>query len=87
MTTAASDAGTGSGCLYEMQRVDRSHRGLLRARNIRVRLGGTINLTEPMPPRPRYMRRVKYEPLLDTMIDRHMRWLGWLEERFVLKRT
>jgi hypothetical protein len=74
-----------AGLLYEIQRLDRAHRGLQRARNICLRLGGTLDLTEPMPPRPRYMRRARYERLLHTMADRHMRWLGGLEERFVCK--
>jgi hypothetical protein len=74
------------GLLYETQRVDRPHRGLLRARNIRVRLGGTMDLTEPMPLRPRYMRKARYKRLLVMAIDREMRWLGGLEKRFVRKR-
>ncbi len=46
---------------YESQYERKSLRGLMKAQKIRVRLGGSANMTEPFPGRPRYMHRRTYQ--------------------------
>ena len=53
---------------YQSQREDRAGRLRWKAQQIRRRLGGSMNLLEPFPPRPKYMHRVKYW-LLDMKAD------------------
>lgn len=45
---------------YQSQREDRAGRLRWRAQRIRVQLGGSMNLLEPFPPKPKHMRREKY---------------------------
>ena len=45
------------GLSYECQNEQRHVRGLRKAQKIRVRLGGSADMTEPFPSRPRYMHR------------------------------
>ncbi len=63
------DAGAGFYCRkclrlrYQSQVVTRHWRAIDRAQSITMRLGGSGNLLDPFPERPRCMRRAKYERL------------------------
>jgi hypothetical protein len=80
-----SDAGSGFFCRqclrlrYESQMITRSWKRLERARSIRLRLGGSANLCEPFPERPKYMRRTRYELLRNRPLLLQAEGLGVLD--------
>ena len=45
---------------YQSQREDKANRGLRRVQNIRERLGGSANMTEPFPEKPKGMHHDTY---------------------------
>jgi hypothetical protein len=45
---------------YESQREDKPHRALRRAQNIRTQLGGSANMMEPFPDKPKGMHHDTY---------------------------
>ena len=56
------------GLAYSCQQVTRRWRAIERAQAIRMRLGGSANVLEPFPARPRYMRRKRYECLRERAL-------------------
>ncbi len=69
---------------YESQNEPRHDRVLRKAQKIRVRLGGSANMTEPFPSRPRYMHRRTYQRLRRQHEAAEERYIGlmaaWLEK-------
>jgi hypothetical protein len=51
------------GLAYASQSNSRFHRDITRAMKIRIRLGGSPNLFDPFPPKPKGLHRVTYERL------------------------
>ena len=49
---------------YASQREGKRHRAISRIQRVRMKLGGTGNLTQPRPPRPRYMHARTFERLI-----------------------
>ena len=50
---------------YVSQREGKRHRAISRIQGIRMKLGGTGNLTQPLPSRPRYMHHRTYQRLVE----------------------
>ena len=64
------------GLSYECQNEPRHFRALRKAQKIRVRLGGSANMTEPFPSRPRYMHQRTYLRLRDRYEAAVERYVG-----------
>jgi hypothetical protein len=79
------DAGAGFCCRrclglgYACQHVTKSWRAIDRAQSLRLRLGGTADLRDQFPPRPRYMRRTRYERLRERALASQAEGLAALE--------
>ena len=68
---------------YESRRESPMDRARERAQDIRVRLGGSANLIEPLPPKPKGMHWRTYDRLCNEAVQAELEsWLGlqaWLE--------
>lgn len=71
------------GLAYRSQHENYYDRGLLKAQRIRMKLGGSANMTLPFPPKPKFMRWATYYRLAATDQDRAGQWCAalrvWLE--------
>ncbi len=68
--------------LYPSQLVSINYRELAKAQRIRTVLGGSANLVQPFPVKPKYMRwkkywrlRTQYEQLESAFLKTTARWL------------
>jgi len=61
---------------YAVEQEGPSDRRLRAARKARRKLGGGLNLSEPLPPRPRYMHRTRYLRLWGKARLATERWIG-----------
>ncbi len=69
---------------YESQREDKGHRALRRAQKIRTRLGGSANMMEPFPDKPKGMHHDTYMRLCSEHHEAEMEHLTgareWLDK-------
>jgi hypothetical protein len=73
------------GLAYASQQEIPRHRAISRAQKIRMRLGGSANLLEPFPKRPRRMHRLTYHRLLAGAMAAQERCIA-LESDFLRRR-
>lgn len=50
-----------------------------RAARLRRKLGASESLQSPLPPRPRYMRKVKYQQLIAEIEETEFEWCDYLD--------
>ena len=65
---------------YESQRENQMHRALRRAQTIRERLGGSANMMEPFPEKPKEMHWNTYEKLFWEHHEAEMKRLAGMRE-------
>ena len=65
---------------YESQREDKNNRALRRAQKIRARLGGSANMMEPFPDKPRGMHHDTYMRLFWEHHEAEMEQLAGMRE-------
>ena len=70
------------GLYYECQRTRGRWSAVVRLQRLRERLGGSGNLTEPFPQRPRYMHRRTYERLQRRERDLEVAYVAAMKRRF-----
>jgi hypothetical protein len=73
------------GLAYASQREIPRHRAIRRAQEFRMRLGGSANLLEPFPERPRGMHRITYYRLSAKAMTAHERSIA-LESDYLRRR-
>ncbi len=67
---------------YDSQRIAAWERALNRAQSIRERLGGTANMHEPFPQKPKRMHWLTYHELRSEYHDANAHsWPGWIMRR------
>ena len=67
---------------YESQREPPHFRALRKVQKIRARLGGSANMTTPLPGRPRYMHRKTFENLMNQYEAAAEQYAGLIALRF-----
>jgi hypothetical protein len=71
---------------YASQSASPANRAIRKARKLRVRLGGSANLLDPLPGRPRRMHRRTYGRLQAAALAAEERMIGleldWLRTRY-----
>ena len=70
------------GLSYESQSEPSHYRALRKAQKIRVRLGGSANMTKPFPGRPRYMHWRTYQHLRRQYEAAMERYIGAMAASF-----
>jgi hypothetical protein len=59
---------------YGTQHENSYDRGLFKAQRIRMKLGGSPNMTLPFPPKPKFMRWSSYYRLMNADQDGSKQW-------------
>jgi hypothetical protein len=68
------------GLAYATQRESPRFRAITKAQHLRIRLGGTTNLLEDFPARPKRMHGRTYDRLLARLMTAQERWIGLSRE-------
>ena len=68
--------------VYDSQHESSRYRALHRARAIRMKLGGSISLAKPLPPKPKEMHSLTYARLREEEAESSGRFLSSILNRF-----